>query len=436
MYQSITQQERFGDVADERGASTINESRSTQSSSDPVSFKLTPSEKKKSLASASIFLGLVVAAFYVAATSPDNSPKSLMLIIGSALGIAFERGRFCFYCIFRENIQEKKTRGMQSVLTAIAVGAVGHAVIFGLYLPNPRGEGLPPSAHIAPISEPLVLGAIAFGVGMVLSGACISGHLYRLGQGYFRAIPALIGTLFGFGVGYITWNSLYLNTISNRRTFWLPRSLGYGGTLLVWLVVIGILAVLVKRRGRSGDNAASPTEISTLSRVSLRDLVNGTWGPVITGAVVGGIGILSYLRLEPLGVTAQLSSWSRTYMDSQDLLPDVLHGIDVLKGCVGIISATLTENGMLIIGFTVASFASAFAGGRFKPVRPTLGNGTTALIGGALMGWGSMTSLGCTVGNLLSGTQAFATSGVVFALVTYCAVWASLRLKLNLIFNR
>ncbi|MNL82680.1 hypothetical protein D3C87_2101160 [compost metagenome] len=46
-----------------------------------------------------------------------------------------------------------------------------------------------------------------------------------------------------------------------------------------------------------------------------------------------------------------------------------------------------------------------------------------------LLGWGAMTGLGCTVGNLLSGTMAGALSGWVFGASVLLAVWGGLRLK-------
>ena len=393
--------------------------------------RLTALEYRRAAVAGAIALALAVGAFVLDATSPDNSPKPLMLVIGAGLGLAFERGRFCFYCIFGDAIRRRETAGLQSILVALAVGAVGHAVVFGLYLPNARGEGLPPAAHISPVSEPLVLGALAFGLGMSLSGACISGHLYRLGQGYLRAVPALGGTLVGFGLGFVTWNTVYLDFVSERSEWWLPRRVGYAGSATVFLVVLALAAIGLKRLDRS--EAAS-----TVSRpaADVRSILVGKWGPVATGAVVGGLGVLSYLRLEPLGVTSQLSTWSRTFMDSRGLLPEVLHGIDVMKGCVGIVTTSITENGWLIIGLVSASFASAVSAGRFKPALPTLGNSLTAAVGGVLLGWGSMTALGCTVGNLLSGTQAFATSGLVFGVVSFVGVWIGLRLRLDSLFDR
>ena len=383
------------------------------------------------------FVALVILAFGLASrqTADPNAPVSLL--IGAALGLAFERGRFCFFCIFREAFEEQKTRQMLSIVTAIAVGAVGYALMFGLYLPNPKGEGLPPAAHISPVSLPLILGAFAFGIGMVLSGACISGHLYRIGQGYLRAVPALVGSLVGFGLGFFTWNTLYLEQVSESPVLWLPRWFGYSGSLLLTLVVLVFVGWLLVRWDRTTDDASTT---STTARVrtaaDLRELLLvRRWSPIATGAIVGGIGIAAYLRTTPLGVTSQLSTISRSVLDSRNALPEVLHGIDMMRGCVALVSSTITNNGWLVIGLVVASFAVAVGGGRFKLQMPTVGNSVTAFIGGVLLGWGSLTALGCTVGVLLSGTQAFAVSGVVFTVVVTGAVWIGTRLRLHRLFG-
>ena len=378
---------------------------------------------------------LIVGAFVLSATQRGDQSPAVSLMIGAGLGIAFERGRFCFFCIFRDAFEHRNTAPLLSILTAVAVGAIGHAVVFGLYLPNPRGEGLPPLAHIAPVSLPLVAGAFAFGIGMVLSGACVSGHLYRLGQGDLRGLPALAGSLVGFGLGFLTWNGLYLRFVTESPTWWLPRWWGYGGALVVTLAVVGVLAVVAVRSGRDANDGTVPPEQHAQVAGSLRDLWDRVamrrWSPVSTGAVVGVIGTVAYLRVAPLGVTSQLSTVSRTLLDRRGMLPEVLHGIDVLKGCVGAVSTTITTNGWLVIGLVAASLVSALAGGRFRVVRPTLRGGVSGLLGGLLLGWGSMTALGCTVGVLLSGTQAFALSGWAFATAVVAGVALGLRLRLH-----
>ena len=78
-----------------------------------------------------------------------------------------------------------------------------------------------------------------------------------------------------------------------------------------------------------------------------------------------------------------------------------------------------------------ASLAVAIAGNRFKLSQITPVNATTALIGGVLLGFGAMISLGCTVGVLLSGTQAFALSGWVFFASVFLGVWSGIKLRLH-----
>lgn len=387
--------------------------------------------------SIAVLVALIVAAFWLGNGETADPQRPISLLLGASLGVAFERGRFCFFCLYREAFEERRTRPLLSIVTALAVGAVGYALMFGLYLPNPKGEGLPPAAHISPVSLPLIAGAFAFGIGMVLSGACISGHLYRIGQGYLRAVPALIGSLIGFGLGFFTWNTLYLEQVSESPLLWLPRWLGYSGSLVLTLGVLAVLAWLLLRWHSPADgdgSTASSFRITTGDDVRQLLLVR-RWSPVATGAIVGAIGVAAYLRTTPLGVTSQLSTISRSVLDSRGALPDVLHGIDMMRGCVAVVSSTITNNGWLVIGFVVASTAVAVGGGRFKVQMPTIGNALTALVGGVLLGWGSLTALGCTVGVLLSGTQAFAVSGVVFLVVVTFAVWLGTRMKLHRLFG-
>jgi uncharacterized membrane protein YedE/YeeE len=368
-----------------------------------------------------IVLGLFTWAYLLSSNTETGGRASFSLLIGLALGIVFERGRFCFFCIFRDSIESRKNSGFLSVITALAVGAIGYAIVFGMYLPDTSGEYLPPGAHIGPTSWVLAIAALAFGFGMALSGACISGHLYRIGQGSLRAIPALIGVLLGLGLGFITWNTLYLRAIQEAPTLWLPHYIGYAGSLAVTLAVLGVIAYFLLK-----SNTESAPE-----RVSGIGLLRSKFSPATTGVLVGVIGTIAYMRIEPLGVTRQLSSLSRKAFENQSLLPETINGLDTLAGCVGLVSETITNNGWLIIGFVLASFAAALSGNRFKFEIPTIRNSSTALVGGVLMGWGSMTALGCTVGVLLSSTQAFAVSGWVFFLFAFLGVYLGIKAKVH-----
>ena len=358
-----------------------------------------------------------------------GSPAATSLLIGTALGIAFERGRFCIFCIFRDSINQSRNYGLISIFTALAVGSIGYTIIFGLFLPTPDGEQLPPSAHIGPVSLALVLGAFAFGIGMALAGACISGQFFRLTQGYIRAIPGLIGVVIGFILSFNTWNFLYRNSIENAPRIWLPNYFGYAGSLAISLVVIGGLIFWLLRK--SDPQESEHHGGSSMDWRQMRDnLIKKRWSPWVTGTIVGLVGIVAYLRIEPLGTTRQLNSIAQSIGNRYDLYPELI-GLEGLSGCIGAAVEVITNNGWLILGFFIAALAASISGNRFK-YQPLTTKGTlSSLAGGTLLGWGSFTSLGCTIGNLLSGTQAFALSGWTFFLFSFIGAWVGIKLKLD-----
>ena len=382
-----------------------------------------------------IGLGLV-AGLIALATNLGNNPEfgntaALSLLIGTALGIVFERGRFCFFCIFRDSIENGVTTGIISVLVALATGAIGYSLVFALFLPVPNGEYLPPAAHIGPISWALVAGAAAFGLGMVLSGACIAGHMYRLGQGSLRAVPSLFGVVLGFGLALVGWNDIYLGQIQEAPVVWLPDLVGYNGALLLTLLAIGVLAIVAIRFTKKQDRNFEALDNPFTLRSIAYSLLRKRWSPGVTGTIVGLIGTFAYLRIEPLGVTRQIGSTTRTLLDSQGVLPEMLHGLDTLAGCIGVVTETITNNGWIVLGIVVSSFAAALAGGRFKFEPLTVKGSLSGILGGVLLGWGAMISLGCTIGVLLSGIQAFSMAGWVFAVVMFAAVFVGIKLKLH-----
>lgn len=378
-----------------------------------------------------IVAALIALANFLGTSETYGSNASFSLLMGTALGIVFERARFCFFCIFRDGIENRITTPFLSIFSAIAVGAIGYAIVFGMFLPNPETRNLPPAAHIGPVSWVLALAAFAFGIGMALSGACIGGHLYRLGQGSLRAIPALLGTAIGFGLGFLTWNDLYLGVIQEAPTIWLPHLIGYSGALIATLAVLIALSLVALKLNRK-DDKYSASVAEPLNAVTLRErIVRRRWAPIYSGAIVGVIGTIAYLRIEPLGVTRQIGSSTRTFLDAQAWLPENLSGLDVMAGCIGVVSEIITNNGWIILGIVIASFAAALSGNRFKiePLRASTAG--TAVLGGILLGWGAMLSLGCTVGVLLSSTQAFAVSGWVFFALVFAGSWVGIKLKLH-----
>lgn len=349
------------------------------------------------------------------------------LLAGALFGLALQRSRFCFYCITRDYMANRDARGLLGLIAALALGLLGYYAVFGAFLPVPAPGRLPPGAHIGPVSWVLALGALIFGLGMAISGSCISAHLYRLGEGAFHSLFALAGALIGFGLGFASWNPLYAAVIRDAPVLWLPHHLGYGGSLVLQLALLAALAAWLLR-GQQRRHASSAPNQGAASLLAL--LFSQRWPAYAGGLVIAGLGAIAYFRVAPLGVTAELGSIARTLADNLGALPARLEGLDGFAGCATIIKQSLlSNNGVFVAALVLASFASAVLAGDFRPVRPSLRNALRHLLGGILMGWGGMLALGCTVGTLLSGIMAGAASGWVFALFCLTGAWLGWRLR-------
>lgn len=376
----------------------------------------------------SLLIGGAVLFFVWQLAAPETRNLSLSLALGAAFGFVLQRSRFCFFCHARDFLEDRDPRGLLSILLALGVGAVGYLVVFGMWVPVPSPERLPPTAHVGPVSWVLALGAFVFGTGMSVSGSCISAHIYRLGEGSPTSPFALLGAVIGFGLGFLSWNTLYLVTLYNAPAIWLPHWLGYAGTIALTIALLLALALYLLTRGKLVVPAQAKENYGVGS--VLCAVFVARWPAWIGGLLVGLISAVAYLRVAPLGVTAELGSLARTATEKIGLLPETLHGLDSFRGCMTAVkTALLSPNGMFVLGIVAASFASALAAGQFTPRLPTLDEAARGVVGGVMMGWGAMIALGCTVGVLLSGIHAGALSGWIFLVFCFGGIVAGLWLR-------
>ena len=362
------------------------------------------------------YLGIIIVlalSFSVNASIEDvqgGTALSLSLWLGLAFGAVLQRSRFCFYCVSRDFIELKDAKGLLGIITALIVGTIGYHLIFGAFLLEPVAPRLPPNAHIAPVSWVLIVGSLSFGFGMAIAGSCISAQLYRLGEGLLSAIFAFLGIIIGFVLAFLSWNYLYLSSIQQAPLIWFPHYFGYQGSIIIQILLLTMLAlVLVKLHKQQKEKKI------------IQQWWNAKWHTYVGGILVALIAIIAFLRVSPLGVTAEIGSIARTSAGYFNILPVRLEGLDTLRGCITIIKETFwSNNGLFIFGVVLGSFALATFSGDFKIQIPKIKESTRSFVGGILMGFGSMLALGCTVGTLLSGIMAASLSGWIFLL--FCGI--------------
>ncbi len=352
--------------------------------------------------------------------------ESWTLMSGLLFGWTMQRSRFCFFCMLRDFFSKKDSRAVLTVILALAVGVVGHVVIFGAWIPDATAGHLPPRAHIGPVSWVLVLGGIVFGMGMSFSGSCISAHFYRIGEGSPLSPVALIGAVGGVILALRSWNFFYLRTLIDAPVPWIPAWGGFSLSLLLALAVLGALALWLMRW--------VPLSVSPRERLTVRGLFDRIfvkfWSGWAGGILVGLISTFALFRANPLGVTAEMNRIARNFGARFEWLPVRLEGLDTFRGCRTELDAGMfTPNALFVIAIVMGGFIGALGMGEWSLSRPKAKAYPLALLGGGMLGWGSTLAFGCSIGTLLSGIHAGALSGWVFLLAMIAGVYVTLPVR-------
>jgi hypothetical protein len=103
---------------------------------------------------------------------------SVYLWFGFIYGICLQYGRFCFSSAFRDLFAVGVPR--------MAVGIMIATVLFALVSAFVTASGLS-TFHAAPTGIHATIAGFIFGVGMVFTGGCASGSLYKTGEGNMSA---------------------------------------------------------------------------------------------------------------------------------------------------------------------------------------------------------------------------------------------------------
>ncbi|SVB13848.1 uncharacterized protein METZ01_LOCUS166702, partial [marine metagenome] len=350
-------------------------------------------------------------------------------LLAMAAGFTLQRSRFCFASAFRDLFLFGSSQIMKGIIVGLAIGTIGFAIIMYSKVPFPEFGVLPGQAHILPVGLSTIVGGLLFGFGMVLSGGCVSGSLYRMAEGYVASWVSMGGILVGLALLSQTWNWWWQATISQEANLWIPSMLnmGYGGGVALTLGgLLGVFLIFLWWESRSGLSMPDiPTEKEsdeTFEQKLLilwRSIFVRGWSAVVGGGVLGVIGVLMYMVHMPLGVTGELARFSNTVMTSLHIPPPEALGLGTLGGCSGISGVTglFTHSFAVTVGVISGAFVGALFANEFKLRFPRNAKRyVQALGGGVIMGYGAGLAIGCTLGAFFSSIPSLSVSGWVFAL--------------------
>ena len=371
-----------------------------------------------------VLIGILILAYFMNQTGD----QSLVYIwfIGCFVGFVLQRSRFCFASAFRDLFLFGTSKTLKGILIGLFVATIGFVIIMSKEIPFPSFGGIPGQAHILPLGLSTIVGGISFGFGMVISGGCVSGSLYRLAEGYIASAVTLFGIMIGLALLFFSWNWWWDTIISYEPKIWLPEYLGYGFSLIITLLILFSLFVLVIWiESRSSisfpdlkENESNETFKGRLETIFRSIFVRG-WSPLIGGAILGGLGVLLYMVHMPLGVTGELGRWVTITLSTIGIALPELRGLSDLGGCSG----QGSESGIfghtfaVTVGVIAGSLFAAMGSHEFKLRFPREKRRyIQALIGGIIMGYGAGLAIGCTIGAFFSSIPSLSLSGWLFGI--------------------
>lgn len=356
--------------------------------------------------------------------------------LGLGFGVVLQRSRFCFTAAFRDLFQFRSGRTMKGVIVGMAVATAGFGAHMYNLLPNPFLGPVAPEAHATPVSLALIVGGVLFGIGMVIAGGCVSGSLYRIGEGYVASWASLGGLLGGLLLASHTWNWWWHHFIRDAPVIWFPRYLSYGGAVALTLAgLLGAYVVVlwIESRGGVGVEESAPHEAAATFREKVRALAGGVfgrgWPAPVGGATLGLLNILSYDVHMPWRIVGELSRWANGAAALVGLRAGPLEGTQELAGCTLSVGGGVLTHGLLLnVGLVGGSLIAALLAHEFKLRVPrNRVRYLQSLGGGLFMGYGAGIALGCTVGAFFSAIPSLALNGWLFAFAL--AAGASIGLK-------
>ncbi len=350
--------------------------------------------------------------------------------IGVGFGLILQRSRLCFAGGFRDLIMSGDGRILRAILAGMAVATLGFALLMARFVPDPSFGQLPPGAHIQTAGLATLAGGLIFGVGMVLAGGCVSGTLWRMGEGYLNSWAAMAGVLVGLWAGAKTWTWWYDNDISKRTPTWLPAEIGMGPAILLVLALLGVLYAAILWWEMRSPRMPEPAAKRPAPALSLGDYLKHGWQRVftgrgwsyLTGAVALAIlGTFAYGLQAPLGVTGGLGLWGDKLAGLAGLGALPLKGADLLAGCTPGNGATwLTIRTSTMTGLVIGAFLASVLSGEFRLRWSRQWSRYPQVVaGGLLMGYASVLAVGCTVGAFFSSIPSLALSGWLFGLALF-----------------
>lgn len=333
------------------------------------------------------------------------------LLFGALFGYILQRSRFCFTAGFRDVFLIKNATLARAVLLILAITTLG----FSLVSLSGGGNYLETAGFIYPSGIHTVLAGVLFGFGMVIAGACVSGCLVRMGEGYIMQIYTFVGLMAGSLLGawhYGWWKEMFMN---HSPVVFFPHIMGWFPAVLAQLLFIAFLYVLTIRfeKGRW----PLPKWPVLPGRLQLSGVLRKRSWSYTTGAVLIALTntLLFYFWDRPWGISSGIAHFSGWITETAGFNP-LSWTYFAEETRIECITCFLHHPLIyLALAMVLGSLAATIMNNEFRWRRPrSVKYVVSALAGGLLMGYSSRMVMGCNIGGFLGGVGSLSLHGWLF----------------------
>ncbi|MBI5408421.1 MAG: YeeE/YedE family protein [Nitrospirae bacterium] len=347
------------------------------------------------------------------------------LLLGLAIGFVLQRGRFCMNTAFRDTIFIQDFTLFRGYLIALAIMILGSNILNDMEIVSLKAQPFWPLANI--------IGGYVFGLGIVMVGGCGSGVWYKIGEGQFNAIIAVLGFFLGIhmtatGILRPAYNLLRSYKIMKPVT--LPdgeeTNVSYtlwnifgDGMNIKWIViaavVIALLVYILK-----GKPFSAPKQ-------------KGLEWPKV-GVLLGLLGVASFWLAtvfegfpRGLSFTTPTGEFFSTLLTGNAMLPS--HPLARVFPMYQVGPFTVTWASFFIIGIPLGAFISAKILNEFKWKIPPVDEMLSVCVGSLMMGFGAMVAGGCNIGQGLTGASTLSIGSLVAIIFIILGNWTMVYFK-------
>lgn len=311
------------------------------------------------------------------------------LTVGAVFGILVQRYRFCLVGGTSNVLLIRDYRQMLAFAAALLVAITGTQLLEILDIVD-IGDSSYRNDTLDWFG--VSIGGFIFGIGATLAGGCAARTLVKTMEGGVYSLIVLISFFITAAIVQFGFLEASRISLTQATAIELTTDAGIASVLSLppWFVlcgvIVGLLLFILKGWQRSPEKSM-----------------------LIVGSIIGGLVVAGWYVT---GVLAQ-DEFSPVKPSSITMSgPFARFGYLFISGRVAALSFAVS----FVIGTALFSLMSALASRQFKITAPGKGMIKVAVIGGSLMGTGSIMAYGCNIGQGMSGISTLSMESLIAVL--------------------